>query len=757
MAKHARQSDDEPADFDVRQLEQVFATLGEAVAAAAVLLLVDGSDAVHDWVAEGTGREVIDRATDYGRQWLAGEQQPGAPRTRIREIDGWQLLVNAVSTTERQRYAAIVVVRSTGQVWSPADHHLVETTCRLCGFFAEAIATTCGGLQRRLDELVTLIATELMPVSAATIGEAYRHTLEILTEFFSLDASVLRRHDHERGFSVLEAEWPIRPNVPDPDPLGTVSFDDADSVFAASRNLREPLVIRPDVASSDYQERVRAGSGIAAVSVAAVPLIRSSVTQGVLGFIKFGDRAWSDSEINALRAIASLLVQLQARVKAEEQLQINAYHDELTGLDNRRSFLERLGASLADRRARPLALFFLDLDRLKTMNDFLGHGAGDRFLRALAGRLRESVRADDFVARLGGDEFVILAGGIGDLDDALRIGQTILSAVGAPIDVGGHPISRSASIGVAIGYPGETTVDQLMQHADVALLEAKARGRGVIQPFNEKMRAKVEARAEIELHLPDAISSGALRVVYQPEFDLRNGNLLAVEALVRWQHPVRGLLDAEEFIDIAEETNTIIELGRWVLAQACRQLAAWQSQYPQLQLQLRVNVSPAQLISKDFVANVAQQLTAFGLSGEQLCLEITERAVFPDLEPLLSTLRDLRSIGVAAAIDDFGTGFSSLAQLKTLPVDTLKIDRSFVAGVGLDIGDTAIVESIAQLARTLDLQIVAEGVESVRAVRELLRIGCHRAQGNLLGHAFPAEQLAPILAGQRLNVELLES
>jgi EAL domain-containing protein (putative c-di-GMP-specific phosphodiesterase class I) len=340
------------------------------------------------------------------------------------------------------------------------------------------------------------------------------------------------------------------------------------------------------------------------------------------------------------------------------------------------------------------------------------------------------------------------------MDDALRMGQTILNNVAEPIDVGGHPISRSVSIGVAIGYPGETTVDQLLQHADVALLEAKARGRSIVQPFNEKMREKVEARSEIELHLGNAISSGALRLVYQPEFDLRNGNLLAVEALVRWQHPVRGLLDADEFIDVAEETNTIIELGRWVLVQGCRQLAEWRSQYPDLSLQLRVNVSPAQLISKDFVSTVAATLSAFDLTGDLLCLEITERAVFPDLDQVLSTLRELRAIGVQAAIDDFGTGFSSLAQLKTLPVDTLKIDRSFVEGLGLDVGDTAIVESIVRLAQTLHLHLVAEGVETARAVHELLRIGCHRAQGHLLGEPFPADDLAPVLAGQRRNVEI---
>jgi EAL domain-containing protein (putative c-di-GMP-specific phosphodiesterase class I) len=269
------------------------------------------------------------------------------------------------------------------------------------------------------------------------------------------------------------------------------------------------------------------------------------------------------------------------------------------------------------------------------------------------------------------------------------------------------------------------------------------------------MRAKVEERSEIELHLANAVATGGLRLFYQPEFDLRDGALLAVEALVRWQHPVRGLLEPDEFIDVAEETNTIIELGRWVLLEACHQLASWRTRYPDLPLQLRINVSPAQLISKDLVSVVSAALAEYQLVGNMLCLEITERAVFPDLDQVLSTLRELRSIGVQAAIDDFGTGFSSLAQLKTLPVDVLKIDRQFVTGLGLDVGDTAIVEAIARLASTFHLELVAEGVEVGRVIPELLRIGCHRAQGNLLSAPLPAELLIPVLAGERLDVQAL--
>jgi len=758
MAKHAKRPAEGTGEPDEGQLRGFLQTLGDAVDATLVQLVptADGADAF-TWADREASGDLARLTTGFARRWLRAEPARAGdplPRLELAEVEGWRLIIASIQEPSAERRGALVAARPAARDWSMPERAFVEMAAALCGVVA-ATSEAAPSHERRLDELVTTIATDLMSVAAATIADTYEHVLQTLTEFFTVDTSLLRRNDHERGVSVLVAEWPRRPEVPDPDPLGEVPFEHSDPVFAASQTLREPLIVRPDAASSDYQKRIQDASGVPAVSVAAVPLLREATTLGVLAFVKFGDRAWSESEINALRAIAALLAQLQARVEAEHQLQVNAYHDELTGLDNRRSFLERLGSVLADRRARPVALFYLDLDRLKAMNDFLGHGAGDRFLRALAGRLREAVRRDDFVARLGGDEFVILAENVGELDDALRIGQGILSAAAEPIAVGGHPISRSASMGVAIGYPGESTVDELLQHADVALLEAKARGRNTIQPFNEEMRAKVEARSEIELHLANAVATGGLRLFYQPEFDLRDGGLLAVEALVRWQHPIRGLLEPDEFIDVAEETNTIIELGRWVLLESCRQLATWRARYPDLALQLRVNVSPAQLISKDLVSVVAAALADWQLVGNMLCLEITERAVFPDLDQVLSTLRELRAIGVQAAIDDFGTGFSSLAQLKTLPVDVLKIDRRFVSGLGADVGDTAIVEAIARLARTFQLELVAEGVETGRVIRELLRIGCHRAQGNLLGRPVPADLLASVLAGERLDVGAL--
>lgn len=720
-------------------------TLAQVTGATLVQFTPAEPDAVPEvWTRDADGR--ADVLARHARSWLraAGHR----PEAEAASVDGMEVLVGRVGSEPEVRGVLSVLQPAAG------DPGRMEVAARLCAAVIESALTIPSTQQRRLDDLVTAIATRLMPASAATVAEAYQWTVSTLGEFFSVDASFLRRNEHARGVSVLVAEWPYR-NAPDPDPLSEVPFENSDPVFAAVRDLREPLLIRPDASSAGYQQRVHEGTGLQAVSLAAVPLLRGSTTEGVLGFIKIGDRRWSEAELGALRAISSLLVQLQARIDAEERLSYSAYHDELTGLPNRRAFLERLHGLLAPAQDRPVTLMFFDLDRLKAMNDFLGHGAGDQFLMAIAARLRDVIRTEDFAARLGGDEFVMLAPGVGDMEQALSLARGILDAVTLPIDVGGHPVSRSASIGVAIGEPGCTSVDELILYADVALLEAKARGRSVIQPFNEEIRAKIDTRAQIELHLSTAIADGAFRLHYQPEFDLRDGRLVAVEALLRWQHPVRGLLAAEEFIDIAEETNTIIELGRWVLAEACAQVAGWRRAYPGLDLLVRVNVSPAQLISKDMVPVVMRTLAATGLPGHALCLEITERAVLPDLDQVLAALRELHGIGVACAIDDFGTGYSSLSQLKSLPVDTLKVDRGFVAGVGIDPGDTAIVESIMRLASTFHLDLVAEGVESQQAIRELIRIGCYRAQGNLLGRPLPAEEFASALGAGHWNAASL--
>jgi diguanylate cyclase (GGDEF)-like protein len=616
--------------------------------------------------------------------------------------------------------------------------------------------------QRTLDELVTRVAVELMSVSTDTLQSAFAWTLGTLADFFGMDTVFLRSHDQVAGLSILVDEYPRRLHVPDPDPIGVVPFD-ADPQFGASRHLKEPFVVRPISSAQSYQQRVEEASGVVAVSTVIVPLLHEDETTGIMGFVKFGDRPWLAAEINALRAIASLVVQLQARIDAEERLRYSAMHDELTGLANRRVLLAELdrrlaapgGAAVAEGPAVPsrTALLFLDLDRFKSMNDFLGHRAGDRLLVAIARRIEDALRPGDFAARLGGDEFVVLLDGDVTALEASAVAGRVLELVAQSTEVEGHHVIRTGSMGIAFAAPGEATAEELLSHADAALYTAKSRGRNQAVVFDDALRAAVDERSKIEMQLREVIDSGGLQLYYHPEIDLRNGRLLACEALVRWQHPVRGLLPAGAFITVAEETGLIVDLGRWVLDEACRQMAQWMRRHPESDLEIRVNVSPAQLVSRNIVHQVAECLDRYSLPGRRLCLEITEHAVMQDVDRAIGILHELRNLGVHLAIDDFGTGFSSMAQLKRLPVDTLKVDRSFVTGLGTDRSDRAIVESIVRLAEAFDLDTVAEGVETVDHIEQLLELGCYRSQGFLLCKPVPATVMEPLIraGGMDLN------
>jgi len=447
-----------------------------------------------------------------------------------------------------------------------------------------------------------------------------------------------------------------------------------------------------------------------------------------------------------LRAVAGLLAQLQARVDAEERLRHQAFHDELTDLANRRALIDHLTDRLRTGAPGPVGLIFMDVDRLKALNSFFGHAAGDQYLQTLALRLRDRIDSRHLLARLGGDEFVLVMAGATDEGTARAKAEKLRRVANEPILVGGEEVSRAVSIGVALGEPGHSTASELMNQADQAMLEAKSRGGNEIGVFSAQMRRANEIRTDIELHIGTAIRHGSLLLHYQPEVDLRDGRILGVEALVRWPHPNLGLLQPSAFIDVVDATNLAGELGRWVLGQACRQLRRWQWQYPDRRLGMSVNISPAQLITLDFVPTVSKILSDHDLSGQRLTLEITEQALVRDTDQALATLRGLQQIGVRVAIDDFGTGYSSFAQLKSLPADTLKIDRGFIRDLGSDSDDLAIVRSIIGLARSLGLQLVAEGVETEIAAATLVDLGCTRAQGYLFAGPRPPAEIEPMIA-----------
>ncbi|MDF2828746.1 MAG: hypothetical protein K0R01_2029 [Mycobacterium sp.] len=597
---------------------------------------------------------------------------------------------------------------------------------------------------------MTDVAVDLMASNAATSVPVARKVLAMLVAYFDVDVSFLRYNDHSIRASLLVAEWPERLDVPDPDPLGVVYFADADPVFAASEHGKKPLVFRPE--NEDYQRRIEEARTVPQTSMAAAPLVSGDLTTGVLGFVKFGDREWRPEELNALEAIGSLFAQVQARVKAEDQLRHRAEHDDLTGLCNRRALLDHLAARLAPGSPGPVATLYFDLDRLKTINDYLGHTAGDWFIRVLADRLQQSTKRPSVIARLGGDEFVVVPTEPTSATEAEELAEHLLGVLRERVAIDGEMLTRTVSIGVALGVPGRDTTKELLRRADQALMTAKAEGGNRVAAATEEMALESEFRNDIELHLQNVIENGALFLRYLPEVDMRTGRVLATEALVRWEHPTRGLLSPASFIAVAESINLAGELGRWVMRTACAEFARWRATGVADDVTLRLNVSPVQLVAGGFVESVAGILAEFDLPRGSVCVEITESVVVHDLETTSITLAGLREAGVKVAIDDFGTGYSVFAHLKQLPVDVLKIDRSFVTDLGRNPDDLAIVRAIIALADAFGLQLVAEGVETEAAAQTLLRHGCRRAQGFLLSEPLAGDEMLALLVEGGVSV-----
>jgi diguanylate cyclase (GGDEF)-like protein len=607
---------------------------------------------------------------------------------------------------------------------------------------------------RSLDFIVTSVATQLMEATGSTATQVSEKVLSQLVEQFGWDAGFLRYHDHDIRASVLVAEWPPRPDVPDPDPLAIVGFTSADPLLAECEHGRKPVLIRPDQSNRIFARWINGSKRPGSPSVAAAPLVSGETTTGVLAFIKDAARQWKQEEINTLEAVAALFAQLQARIAAEEKLRYLAEHDDLTGLYNRRALVANLSGRLAAGNPGPVAVLYLDLDRLKSINDYLGHTAGDWFIKVFAQRLR-ACAGDSMIARLGGDEFIVIPGepmaGATAESLARRLGAMLCERLA----IDGHMITRTVSIGVAVGTPGRDDSTDLLRRADEAVLAAKRGGGNQVVLSTDDMSLKSAFRNDIELHLHGDICSEALVLHYLPEVDLWTGAIVAAEALVRWRHPIWGLLLPDSFIGVAESTNLAGELGRWVMRSACAEFSRWRSNGVGESAILRINVSPVQLITRGFVKSVADTIDEFGIDGGSVCLEITERAVVRDIETTRKTLAALKDVGVKIAIDDFGTGYAVLSHLKSLPVDMLKIDTGFVRDLGNNAGDLAIVRAIIGLAEAFNLQIVAEGVETPAAALTLMRHGCHRAQGFLLSRPVTGAAMEELLSARCLPMPFL--
>ena len=430
------------------------------------------------------------------------------------------------------------------------------------------------------------------------------------------------------------------------------------------------------------------------------------------------------------------------RMEAEAALTYHALHDPLTGLPNRTLLLDRIEVALARsaRLGRSVAVLFLDLDRFKPINDSRGHATGDTVLQTVASRLRAAVRPSDTVGRLGGDEFVVVTEDA-SVWQATVLGERLIRALEKPFEVEGDEVFVTVSVGIAIA---ETAVsaDELLRDADVAMYQAKQRGRARSEFFDEAMRTEAAGRLETATALHRAVERDEFETHYQPIVDLNSGAIVGVEALVRWRHPERGLVSPAEFIPMAEEQGLIVPIGDRVLQESCRQWAKWRDQFPDREpLILNVNISARQLHRPEFLQSIRVALACHDVDPGSLCLELTESVLMEDVEAERHTLSALRELGVRLAIDDFGTGYSSLTYLKRFPVTEIKIDQTFVAGLGGDTFDTAIIESVIELAHAVGLKVTAEGVETVEQMLRLRALGCDSAQGYYFARPQPAADL----------------
>jgi diguanylate cyclase (GGDEF)-like protein/PAS domain S-box-containing protein len=452
-----------------------------------------------------------------------------------------------------------------------------------------------------------------------------------------------------------------------------------------------------------------------------------------------------------------IMFDITERKHAEEQLLHLALYDPLTDLPNRTLFMDRIKQAFAEAQRQPnyqFAVLFLDLDRFKDVNDRLGHRAGDALLGSMAQRLQHCLRATDTIARLGGDEFAILLTELGGVGDAIEVAERIQQALATPFSIHGQTIFMTTSIGVALNITiPYTHPDEIVRDADTAMYHAKNSGRAAYVVFDPHMHVAAMVRLDMERDLRYALERDEFVLYYQPQVDLRSGQIIGVEALIRWQHPERGLIAPAEFIPIAEETGLIVAIGEWGLQTACQQGKAWHTA-GLTGLKVAVNLSARQFKQQNLHTRVAEILASTAFDPKCLEVELTESDTMEQADASVSTLHALKSLGIGIAIDDFGTGYSSLSYLQKLPIDVVKIDRSFVQHCTVDANDRTIAQTIIAMAHSLHLQVIAEGVETVDQRGFLAAQGCEMAQGYLFSRPLPADQILPLLQAPLYSAEV---
>jgi diguanylate cyclase (GGDEF)-like protein/PAS domain S-box-containing protein len=464
----------------------------------------------------------------------------------------------------------------------------------------------------------------------------------------------------------------------------------------------------------------------------------------------WGEMSASLMEVDGVACILTLTRDITTAKAAEKTIRSLAFYDPLTGLPNRRQLLERLRQPPAagGQRGRSMALLLVDLDHFKIFNDTLGHQTGDLLLKEVARRVAASVHEGDTVCRLGGDEFVVMIENFSEVAEeaaaqAKAVGEHVLAAIDRPYSIENREYLLTASIGITVFGSRQKSVDDVLQQADIAMDQAKAAGRNTMRFFSPALQTAVNARAAMEVELRQAIKTNQFELYYQPQVE--RGRVTGAEALIRWNHPTRGLVLPGEFIPLTEESRLILPLGEWVLDTACEQIAAWASHKETARLIVAVNISALQFRQPEFVDQVVAALARTGANPKNLRLELTESMLADNIEEVIAKMTQLRLHGIRFSLDDFGTGYSSLAYLKRLPLDCLKIDRSFVRDILIDSTSGAIAQTIISLGRAMALSVIAEGVETEEQRNLLAGLGCHSFQGFLFSRPVPLEQLEPLL------------
>lgn len=606
-------------------------------------------------------------------------------------------------------------------------------------------------LQRLLEfeRLVSALSAIFLSRPPNHTDAAISQALRAIGEFTRADRSYLFQFSADRSTMSNTHEWcaeGIAPEIDNLQGLPLEAFPWGPQKLFRGEVINIPNVADlPPEAEAERQELQRQ----AIQSLILVPLLLGEQVLGFVGFDAVRSRqSWSDEKVAVLQVAAELFVNALQRAQAEERIQYLAYHDSLTGLPNRALLLDRLEQALAQaqRHRRNLALLFIDLDRFKTINDTLGHAVGDALLRQVAVRLSSVLREEDTVSRLGGDEFVILLPNTLVARDAAYVAEKVIGALSQSFVVEDYELHVSASIGISV-YPRDgDDKETLIKHADLALYRAKDMGRDNYQLFNPEMNTQAHERLMLENVLRHAIARDQLVLYYQPLVEFERGAVTGVEALLRWQHPDRGLVPPGVFIPIAEETGMIMAISEWALRAACAQARAWQAMgLPHFRL--AVNLSPCQFLRDDLPRLIAEILKETALAPACLELEITESSLMHDVPGAIKTLRALDEMGVQIAIDDFGTGYSSLGYLKRFSLHRLKIDSSFVQDLPHDEDAVVIVQAILAMAHQLKMKVTAEGVETREQLMFLKARQCDEVQGYIISKPLPPEAL-PALFGK---------